>query len=83
MHYVLQAIIISAVIGLLGRKLCRHVTVPPFAKKCAAVVFGPALQGLAFRPRRACAEPPSFNAVASLSLLSLLGATLSSRKGQS
>jgi hypothetical protein len=48
MHYVLQAIIISAVIALLGRKLCRHVTVPPFAKKCAAVVFGSALQGLGF-----------------------------------
>jgi hypothetical protein len=48
MHHVFQAIIISAVVGLLGRKFYRHVTVPPFAKKCAAIVFGSALQGLGF-----------------------------------
>jgi hypothetical protein len=39
---------ISVLIGLLGRKLYRHITIPPFAKKCAAVIFGSALPGLGF-----------------------------------
>jgi hypothetical protein len=48
MHYILQAAIITLVIGLLSRKLYRHITIPPFVKNCAAVVFGSALQGLGF-----------------------------------
>jgi len=48
MHYVIQGLIISVVIGLLWRKLHRPITISPFLKKCAAVVFGSALQGLGF-----------------------------------
>ena len=49
MHYVIQALIISIVMGLLWRKIPRPVTIPPFLKKCAAVVFGSALRALALR----------------------------------
>jgi hypothetical protein len=48
MHYILQAVIISLVIGVAGRKLNRRITISPFVKKCAAIVFGSALQGLGF-----------------------------------
>ncbi len=48
MHHIIQAVVISVLIGLLGRKLYQHITIPPFVKKCAAVIFGSALQGLGF-----------------------------------
>jgi hypothetical protein len=48
MHYVIQALIISLVVGLLWRKIHRPITIPPFVKKCAGIVFGSALQGLGF-----------------------------------
>jgi hypothetical protein len=48
MHHFLLLVTISAVIGFLIRKLYRRITLPPFVKTCAAVVFGSALQGLGF-----------------------------------
>jgi ABC-type microcin C transport system permease subunit YejB len=48
MHYVIQALIISVAIGLLWRTIRSPITIPLFVKKCAAVVFGSALQGLGF-----------------------------------
>jgi hypothetical protein len=48
MHHIIQAVVISVLIGLLGRKLYQHIPIPPFVKKCAAVIFGSALQGLGF-----------------------------------
>jgi hypothetical protein len=48
MHHIIQVILISVLIGLLGRKLYEHITIPPFVKKCAAVIFGSTLQGLGF-----------------------------------
>jgi hypothetical protein len=48
MHHIIQAVVISVLIGLLGRKLYQHIPIPPFVQKCAAVIFGSALQGLGF-----------------------------------
>jgi hypothetical protein len=69
MHYILQAVIISLVIGVVGRKLYRHITIPPFVKKCARDCLRIRSSRPGICTRRARTQPTPFHAFTSLSRL--------------